>query len=493
MTADSAPDPSKPNTTRFIIYRADSEYESTRRSSFTQATTIMPVSTASTSKRHYIDSESTRKDVFFIFLFFIVFLSFLGICGYGFYLAYEPLIKASTFSYGIHETDILNLQTILTQIFTTSLLAGILSLIVNAIMFTFPKAIYQITIISAPIIYLALAGAVGYIYHAKAAGFLFFGLFLLHAIYLLTRKKHIRMYRYLMIEAVKMGSNNDRYFTPLILWAFMLLFTGFALTGAFGQFKVYLDKYDSDGALYAFFFSVIVLCWLWTVNLVRNQYRMVVAGLCLNDLLREGTLHEDPETLKTKLWRFVSSRFLGQALHSALILSLAELFVLMILFMRYENIKNLISYLFLLITCQHIVSFAFKQTGLIHNIMFGSSFFDGTFDIYIPFAFYDELCGHVISLVLLVLVGGSCAIVGKMATLYMTGHRIRETSILLAMVSGYISLIISEVFFDYSRTSVSTFIVSYGENPIVLSRTNPAFSEAVRVLKLDEDQSIMDT
>ena len=123
--------------------------------------------------------------------------------------------------------------------------------------------------------------------------------------------------------------------------------------------------------------------------------------------------------------------------------------------------------------------------------MFGSSFFDGTFDVYIPFVFYDELCGHVISLVLLIVVGGSCAIVGKMATLYMAGHRIRETSILLAMVSGYISLIISEVFFDYSRSSVLTHIVSYGENPVVLSRTSPAFTEAVRVLKLGEDESMM--
>lgn len=493
MPAESPPEPPKPNTTRFIIYRADSEFEPSRRSSFTQAASIMAGSTASASKRHYIEAESGRKDFFFIFLFIIVFLSFIGICGYGCYLAYEPLIRASTFSYGLVETDVLSLQTILAQIFTTALLAGIISLISNVIMCIFPKAIYQGTVLSAPIIYLALAGAVGYIYEARASGFLFFALFVLHAVYLLTRKKQIRMYRHLMVESVKIGTSEDRYFTPLILWSFMLLFTGFAITGAFGQFKVYLDKYDSDGALNAFFFSIIVLGWLWTVNLIRNQYKMVVSGLCLNELLREGSLHEDPEKLKSKLWKYVSSRFMGQALHSALILSLAELFVLMILFMRYENISNLISYMFLLVTCQHIVSFIFKQTGLIHNIMFGSSFFDGTFDVYIPFVFYDELCGHVISLVLLVVVGGSCAIIGKMATLYVTGQRVRETSILLAMVSGYISLIISEIFFDYSRTSVLTHIICYGENPIVLSRTSPAFTEAVRVLKIGEDQSIMET
>ena len=493
MTAESPPEQLKPNTTRFIIYRADSDFESSRRSSFTQVASIMAGSTASTSKRHYIEAESGRKDIFFIFLFIIVFLSFLGICGYGCYLAYEPLIAASTFSYGLIETDVLSLQTILAQIFTTALLAGIISMISNAIMCTFPKAIYQGTILSAPIIYLALAGTVGYIYDARASGFLLFALFVLHAIYLLSRKKHIRMYRHLMVESVKIGTSEDRYFTPLILWSFMLLFTGFAITGAFGQFKVYLDNYDSDGALYAFFFSVIVLGWLWTVNLIRNQYKMVASGLCLNELLREGSLHENSEKLKIKLWKYVSSRFMGQALHSAFILSLAELFVLMILFMRYENITNLISYMFLLVTCQHIVSFVFKQSGLIHNIMFGSSFFDGTFDVYIPFVFYDELCGHVISLVLLVVVGGSCAIVGKMATLYVIGQRIRETSILLAIVSGYISLIINEIFFDYSRTSVLTHIISYGENPIVLSRTSPAFTEAVRVLKLGEDQSIMET
>jgi hypothetical protein len=492
MAAEAPLEPPKPNKTRFIIYRADSEYESSQQSSFTQAASIMAGSSISTSKRHYIEAESGRKDIFFIFLFIIVFISFLGICGYGCFLAYEPLIKASTFSYGLVQTDVLSLQTILAQIFTTALLAGIISMITNAILSTFPKAIYQAAILSAPIIYLAIAAAIGYIYGAKASAFLLFVLFAIHAIYLIARKKHIRMYRYLMMESVKIGTLEDRYFTPLLLWAFMLLFTGFAMTGAFGQFKVYLDKYDSNGTLYAFFFSIIVLGWLWTVNLIRNQYKMVVSGLCLNELLREGSLHENPEVLKSKLWKYVWTRFLGQALHSAFIISLAELFVLMILFMRYENISNLISYMFLLVTCQHIVSFVFKQTGLIHNIMFGSSFFDGTFDVYIPFVFYDELCGHVISLILLVVVGGSCAIVGKMATVYFVGKRVRETSILLAMVSGYISLIINEIFFDYSRTAVLTHIISYGENPIVLSRTSPAFTEAVRVLKIGESQSIME-
>ena len=479
------------NVKKFIIYRADSQYEASNQSAFTQASIIGNNSTA--SKRDYIEASACRKDVFFIFLFSIVLLVFLGICGYGCYLAYTPLIAAGKFSYGVVGTDVLSLQTIVSQIFTTALLAGILSLIANLILCAMPKAIYQITIISAPLIYLALASFIGYYYTASLASLVLFGLFAIHAIYLITRKRHIRMYRYLMIESVKIGNSDDRHFTPILIWSGLLLFTGFAITGAFGHFKMYLDKYESDGAMYAFFFSIVVFGWIWTVNLLRNQYKMVVSGLCLNELLREGTLKEDPNRLRKKLWRYVSTRFIGQALHSAFILSLAELFVLLILFMRYENITNLISYMLLLISCQHIVSFVFKQTGLIHNIMFGSSFFDGTFDIYIPFVFYDELCGHVISLILLVVVGGSSAIVGTMATLYIVGHRAHETAVLLALISGYISLILSEIFFDFGKSSVSTHIISYGENSIVLSRTSPVFTESVRVLRISEDQSIIGT
>lgn len=492
-TVDPKANPNEDRVKRFIIYRVDSENESSHRSAFTQASIIGNSTASGASKRDYIEATSGRKDVFFIFFYIFVLLAFLGLAGYGCYLAYQPLIKAGNFSYGVVGTDVLSFQTILSQIFTTSLLAGIISLIANVVLCSFPKAIYQITIISAPLVYLALACAMGYYYSAKSAGFVFFVLFLIHAIYLITRKKHIRMYRYLMIETVKIGSNDDLYFTPILLWSFILFFTGFAMTGAFGHFKMYLEKYESDGVMYAFFFSVVVFGWIWTVNLLRNQYKMVVSGLCLNELLREGSLHENPDILRRKLWRYVWTRFIGQALNSAFFLSLAELFVLMVLFMRYENISNLISYLFLLIACQHIVSFVFKQNGLIHNIMFGSSFFDGTFDVYIPFVFYDELCGHVISLILLIIVGGSCAIVGKMATIYIAGHRAHYTAILLALMSGYISLIISEIFFDCIRTSVSTHIISYGENPIVLSRTSPIFTEAVRVLRISEEPNIMET
>ncbi len=492
-TANPAASNKNDNVKRFVIFRADSEYESSNRSAFTQASIIANSTSSGASKRDYIEASSDRKDVFFIFLFAIIFLGFLGLSGYGCYLAYQPLIKAGNYSYGVGGTDVLSLQTIMSQIFSTTLLAGILSIIANFILFVVPKAIYQATILSAPLIYLALSCGVGYYYSAKSASFLFFLLFIIHGIYLITRKKHIRMYRYLMIESVKTGKSDDRYFTPIVIWTFLLFFTGFAITGAFGQFKMYLEKYESDGAIYAFFFSFVVFGWIWTVNLLRNQYKMVVSGLCLNELLREGSLHEDPSVLRKKLWRYVSTRFIGQALNSAFFLSLAELFVLMVLFMKYENITNLISYMFLLIACQHIVSLVLKQNGLVHNIMFGSSFFDGTFDVYIPFVFYDELCGHVTSLILLVVVGGSCAIVGKLATIYILGHRAYYTAILLSMMSGYISLIITEIFFDYSRSSVATHIISYGENPIVLSRTSPVFTEAVRVLRISEEPSIMET
>ena len=479
---------------KFVIYRADSEYVSSNRSSFTQAASIIGNSTVSgASKRDYIEANSGRKDVFFIFLFILIFLLFLGLGGYGCYLAYTPLIKPGNFSYSIAGTDNLFLQTILSQFFTTALMAGILCIIANVSLCIFPKAIYQVTILSAPLIYLALACGIGYNYKATLAALVFFFLFVIHAIYLLSRKKHIRMYRYLMIESVKIGSTDEKFFIPILIWAAFLFLTGFTITGAFGHFKMYLYKYESNGAIYAFFFSIVVFGWIWTFNTVRNQYKMVVAGLCLNELLREGSLHEDPDKLRSKMWRYVSSRFLGQAIHSAFILSLAESFVIMLLYMRYESFDNLIAYLFILIACQHVVNIIFKQTGLIHNVMFGSSFFDGTFDVYIPFIFYDELCGHVISIIFLVLVGISSTVVGKVSTEYLSGDRSYETGILLAMVAGYISLITSEIFFDYAKTSISTHIISYGENPIVLSRTSPAFTESVRVLRISDDPSIMET
>ena len=490
------PNPDQPEISLqkpYVIYRADSQYESSNRSAFTQASIIGNSTVSGASKRDYIEANSGRKDVFFIFFFIIIFLLFMGLGAYGCYLAYTPLIKAGHFSYSISETESLFLQTILSQIFTTALIAGILSIIGNLSLCFFPKAIYQVTILSAPIIYLALACGIEYNYKATLAAIALFVLFLLHAIYLLTRKKHIRMYRYLMIESVKVGSTDEKFFIPILIWAALLLLTGFTLTGAFGQFKMYLYKYESNGALYALFFAIVVFGWIWTVNTVRNQYKMVVSGLCLNELLREGSIHEDPDKLRNKMWKYVSSRFLGQAVHSAFILSLAESFVIMLLYMRYESFQNLIGYLFILIVCQHIVAIFFKQNGLIHNVMFGSSFFDGTFDIYIPFIFYDELCGHVISIVLLVLVGAASATVGKISTIYLIGGRSYETGILLAMIAGYISLITSEIFFDYAKASISTHIISYGENPIVLSRTSPVFTEAVRVLRISDDPSIMGT
>lgn len=493
MTAESPPQDTGKNVKRLIIFRADSEYNYSNPNHSTSTTRISYIDNSTVSgaaKRDYIEAESGRKDVFFIFFFGIFFLIFLGITGYGCYLAYQPI---RFFSYEHIETDVISLQTILSQILTTALLSGIITMLANVIFCTFPKSIYQGTILSMPIIYLALAICIEYFWKARLAGFIFFVLFLLHVIYLITRKKHIRMYRYLMFEAAKIGCNKDRYYTPIMLWAIIIILTCFATTGAFGHFKLYLGNYVAKGNLYAFFFSITVFVWLWTVNFIRNQYKMVVSGLCLNELLREGALHENPDHLRHKLWRYVNTRFLGQALHSAFFLSLAELFVLMLLFMRFESIGNLVSHMFLLIACQHIVSFVFKQVGLVHNVMFGSSFFDGTFDVYIPFMFYDELCGHVISMILLVIVGSSCVIVGKVATMLIVGYRARQTAILIAMVSGYISLITCEIFFDFNRSSVATHIISYGENPIVLSRTSPIFTEAVRIVRISEDPSIMET
>ena len=104
-------------------------------------------------------------------------------------------------------------------------MAGILCIIANVSLCIFPKAIYQVTILSAPLIYLALACGIGYNYKATLAALVFFFLFVIHAIYLLSRKKHIRMYRYLMIESVKIGSTDEKFFIPILIWAAFLFCT----------------------------------------------------------------------------------------------------------------------------------------------------------------------------------------------------------------------------------------------------------------------------
>lgn len=478
--------------TKFTVFRADSDYESSNRSSFSQASFIGNSTVSGASKRDYIEARSGRKDVFFIFLFIIIFLAYWGLGAYGFYLAFTPVKEKKTVFNIIHKTSDLFLQTILSQISSTTLFSGILCIIANLSLCYLPKAIYQISILSGPLVYIALSCGIGYMYGSTFAALCFFILFVIHAIYLIARSKHIKMYRYLMIEAVKVGSTDEKLFIPILIWAGFLILTGFTITSAFGHYKMYLAEYETNGALYAFFFGVVVFGWIWTINTLRNQYRMVVTGLCLNELLREGTLHENPDKLRKKMWKYVSTRLLGQAIHSAFILSLAESFVIMLLYMRHERFSNLVGYLFILLFCQHVVSIIFKQMGLIHNVMFGSSFFDGTFDVYVPFMFYDELCGHVISLILLVTVGTATTVIGKISTVYVNENRSFETGILLALISGYISLITSEIFFDYAKTSVSTHIISYGENPIVLSRTSPIFTESVRVLRISDDSNIME-
>ena len=92
MTAESPPQDNGKNVKRLIIFRADSEYNYSNPNHSTSTTRISYIDNSAVSgaaKRDYIEAESGRKDVFFIFLFGIFFLVFLGITGYGCYLAYD--------------------------------------------------------------------------------------------------------------------------------------------------------------------------------------------------------------------------------------------------------------------------------------------------------------------------------------------------------------------------------------------------------------------
>lgn len=489
MNGDHADRP-VPTGTRFVIYRADSENGSCPDSEHGKASIA---GSHSSTRRQYIEPESGRKDMLFILLFVLVMLCFLALTGYGCYLAYKPLLGIGNSAYGIIETDRISLPMMLLLTFSVALLAGLLTLLAAATLAFAPKFTYQAVTLLSPLAYLALSLSIYFVWRGVASAAILLALFLLHAIYLVARRRHIKMYRSMLREAAAVGSARDRYLTPVVLWVFVMCVTALSMAGAFGFFKLYLDHYGSNGALYAFFFSVVVFGWLWIINLVRNQYKMVVSGLCLNDLLREGSVHEATDKLRGKMWRYVTGRFLGQALHGSFVVSLGELFVLMVLFMRYERIDNLIGYMMLLCVCQHIVDMVVKQTGLIHSIMFGSSYFDGTFDVYVPFVFYDELCSHVTAMLALLSVGASSAIAGRVAALYIHGERARATTVFLSTVGAYIALTTSSLFLEHVRSVVTTHIVCYGENPVIMGRTSPVFTEAVRAVQLADDPSLTDT
>ncbi len=464
--------------TTFVIYRADSQAtDSSRRSG----------SRNSSKQKDYIESSTGRKDVFFIFLFLLVFFAFLGLTGWGCYLAYQPLIKISIHSYAFANTDLIYLPTILAQVLATISVCGLLMTLSNALLSWKAKVIYQILTFLAPLVYFILGVSLLWQWNAQAASFILLILFVLHLIYLMARRRHIKMFRFLMISSAKFGNLYDKYVSPLLILLISLCFTAYALAGAFGFFKNYLNHYmKGDAALYAFLFSVVLFSWAWFLNLMRNLYKIVTAGLCLNELLREGELHDPVSQLRRKMWRYSCTRFFGQALHSSFLLTVSEMFVLLILFMRFEDIKMMKSYLWLLIICQHALGMMIRQNGLIHNVMFGSSFFDGTFDVYIPFIFTDELVSHVMSLLLFIMAVASGYIIAPLAAEFLPGEHAKTTADFFALVSIFISLLVCDVFVEHVKTAANTHIVGYGENPLVLSRTSPNFTSIVRAVQFSE-------
>lgn len=488
--ADQAEARPKPTVTQFVIYRAESEAStSTGHTAYSEAT-LAGNSSQFSKRKDYIETSTGRKDVFFIFLFCLFFIMFLGLTGYGCFLAYKPLVSVGFHSYGVAETGLIFLPSIMAQIFATILVSGVLLLTSVAILSWKPKIIYQILIIGAPIIYLILGIGLFWKWQAQAAPIILLALFLIHALYLITRRRAIKMYRFLMISSVKLGTAREKYASPLLIWLIGMCFTAYAIAGAFGFFKTYLDHYEKDdSALYAFYFSFVLFVWVWFLNLMRNQYKMVTAGFGLNMLLREGDVRQDPEHLRPKLWRYVCTRFFGQALHSSFLLTLSEMFVLLVLFMSFEDIRKLKCYFWLVIVAQHSLGLLIRQSGLIHNVMFGSSFFDGTFDVYIPFIFTDELISHVMSLLLLIVCIGAGYAIAPAAAQFLPGKRAETTADLISLVSIYIAMISGEVFMEHVKTTAQTHLVSYGENPLVLARTSPNFTTAVRAVQVaDEDR-----
>jgi hypothetical protein len=474
--------------TKFIIYRADSQAtDSSRRSAYTAALNSSQLS----KRKDYIEASTGPKDVFFIFLFLFIFFAFLGLSGWGCYLAYQPLTIISINSYAIASTDLIYLPLILTQVLTTVAVCGLLMTISNAILTWKPKVIYQLLTFAAPAIYGILGVFLFWKWQASAAAFILLILFVLHLIYLMARRRHIKIFRFLMISSAKFGETYDKYISPLLILLIGMSFTAYALAGAFGFFKMYLNNFiKGDAAVYGFCFSVVVFGWTWFLNIMRNLYKLVIAGLCLNELLREGELYDPVSHLRPKLWHYSCTRFFGQVLHSSFLLTLAEMFVLLILFMHFENIRAMKSYLWLLIICQHALGMMIRQNGLIHNVMFGSSFFDGTFDVYIPFIFTDELVSHVMSLLLFIMAVAAGYIIAPLAAEFLPGRRAETTADFFALVSIYACLLVCDVFIEHVKTAANTHIVSYGENPLVLSRTSPNFTNAVRAVQVSEEDKI---
>lgn len=471
--------------TRFVIYRADSDDAE-------EASTHRTVVTNSSRKKDYIEASTGPKDIVFIFLFLLSFFAFLGVTGWGCYLAYQPLVQLSISSYSVSQTDLIFLPTILCQVLATVSLCGLLMTLSNGLLTWKPKIIYQLLIFSAPAIYLSLGVVLFWRWRAQAAPFILLILFVLHLIYLMARRRHIKMFRFLMISSTRTGLAYDKYLSPLLILLIALCFTAYALAGAFGFFKLYLRDYvkTNTAVLYGFLFSFTLFVWAWFVNLMRNLYKMVTAGLCLNELLREGELYDTPCALRPKLWRYACTRFLGQALHSSFLLTLAEMFVLLLLYMHFEDLRIMKSYMWLLIVCQHALQMIIRQNGLVHNVMFGSSFFDGTFDVYVPFIFTDELISHVMALLLFLVAVVSGYIIAPIAAEFLPGRRADATAELFTLISIYISLVVCDIFSEHVKTIANTHIISYGENPLVMARTSPNFTNAVRAVQVSEEDKI---
>ena len=473
-------------TGRAVVYTGDSVAGSS-----SAATT--GTDTTAPYKRYYIESEANLKDRSFIVVYIIMLAGYLGFTAYGCYLSNQPVPTTSSIGDRLYEKSAVRLRDLMLTIFSVISIGGVLSFLSIVSISYFPKIMYQIFVLCGPFIYVGLACYLYMYWSSTLASSVLLFLAVLHLIYLALRRKHIRLYRILMIETADIGYWQEKYVYPSLLWIIIVIVSMFSLFGGYGLFKFYLYHYyrATDSALYAFYFSIVVFGWLWNVNLIRNMFKTVVIGLNVNRLLREGPLYEEPAKLRPALWSYASARYLGQVLHSSAIVSLCQTFCLLVLFMQYESFNDMVGTLALVGVLQHCVNLLVKQFGLIHCVMFGSSFFDGTFDSYVPILFYDELCSHVISLASLLAVVVSAAVSGRIVVYYWTYRFDYEIALIFCMSGGFVALVTGNIFFDSLRATVATHIIAYGENPVVMSRTSPLFTEAARRFTIMENPGII--
>jgi len=493
MTTDTDQKPAPKNdkrtelrTGKAVVYSGESVAGST-----SAATT--DTDTTAPYKRYYIESEANLKDQTFIVIYVIILLAYLAFTAYGCYLSNEPVLPTNSIPYRWYQTNEAKLPNLMLHVLTVTTISGILSFLSVASMLYFPKVMYQIFVLCGPFIYIGLAAYLYMYWETALATAILIFLSIIHLIYLAVRRKHIRLYRLLMLEIAEIGDWQEKFVTPFLMWIVIMIITMFSILGAYGLFKYYIYHYyrGTDSALYAFYFSVVSFGWLWNVNLIRNMFKTVVIGLNVNTLLREGPLCQDSAKLRPALWQHALSRYLGQILHSSAIMSLAQMFCMLVLFMPYDSYNDMVGYVLLVCVLQHCVNIFIKQFGLVHCVMFGSSFFDGTFDAYVPILFYDELCSHVISIVSLMAVVVAAAICGRVATHYWTTALDYQTAVLFSITGGFVALVTDNIYFDSLRTTVITHIIAYGENPVVMSRTSPLFAEAARRFTIMDNPSIM--